>query len=82
MRLVDRPVLFGTHLIYYYYFNRLRFPTQDNPQNKISEQGEIAFSFSVKKAIDFSLFDLDRIGLGFRFGDGLKGVSLFFSLPY
>ena len=81
-RLLDRPLIIGTHLIYYYYFNRLRFPTADDPQNKISEQGEIAFSLSVKKAIDFSLFDLDRIGLGYRFGGGIQGVSLFFSLPY
>jgi len=81
-KLLDRPLIVGTHLIYYYYFNRLRFPTANDPDNKISEQGEIAISLSVKKAIDFSLFDLDRIGLGFRFGAGLKGVSLFFSLPY
>jgi len=82
MRLADRPLLFGTHLIYYYYFNRLRFPTADDPQNKISEQGQIAFSLSVKKAIDFSLFDLDRIALGYTFGGGVRGISLFFSLPY
>ena len=81
-KVLDRPLILGTHVIYYYYFNRLRFPTADDPQNKISEQGELAFSLSVKKAIDFSLFDLDRIGLGFRFGAGIKGVSLFFSLPY
>jgi len=82
MKLLDRPLIFGTHLIYYYYFNRLRFPTADDPQNKISEQGQIAFSLSVKKAIDFSLFDLDRIALGYTFGGGVQGVSLFFSLPY
>ncbi|HTS52506.1 MAG TPA: hypothetical protein VMH26_04465 [Burkholderiales bacterium] len=82
MRVLDRPIIVGGHLIYYYYFKRLRFPTNNDVQNKIEEQGEIAFSLSVKKAIDFNLFDLDRIGLGFRFGGGVQGVSLFFSLPY
>ena len=82
LKVLDRPLIVGGHLIYYYYFKRLRFPTNNDVQNKIDEQGEIAFSLSVKKAIDFSLFDLDRIGLGFRFGGGVQGISLFFSLPY
>lgn len=82
VKVLDRPVIVGGHLIYYYYFKRLRFPTANDVQNKIDEQGEIAFSLSVKKAIDFSLFNLDRIGLGYRFGGGVQGISLFFSLPY
>jgi len=77
-----RPIIVGSHLIYYYFFNRLRFPTNNDVQNKISEQGEIAFSLSVKKALDFELFDLDRIGLGYQFGGGIQGIRLFFSLPY
>ncbi len=82
VRVSGRPIIVGGHLIYYYFFNRLRFPTNNDVQNKISEQGEIAFSLSVKKALDFELFDLDRIGLGFQFGGGVEGIRLFFSLPY
>jgi hypothetical protein len=82
VKVLDRPVIVGAHLIYYYYFKRLRFPTDNDVQNKLEEQHEIALSLSVKKAIDFSLFDLDRIGLGFRSGGGVQGISLFFSLPY
>jgi hypothetical protein len=82
VRVADRPIIVGGHLIYYYYFKRLRFPTNNDVENKIEEQGEIAVSLSVKKAIDFSLFNLDRIGLGFTFGGGVQGISLFFSLPY
>jgi hypothetical protein len=81
-KILDRTIIVGTHLIYYYFFNRLRFPTNNDPGNKISEQGEIAFSLSVKSAINFDLFDLDRIGLGFRFGGGVQGIRLFFNLPY
>ncbi len=81
-KIVDRPIIVGGHVIYYYYFKRLRFPTNNDVGNKIDEQGELAVSLSVKKAIDFELFDLDRIGLGFQFGGGIQGVRLFFSLPY
>jgi hypothetical protein len=81
-RVSGRPIIVGGHLIYYYFFNRLRFPTNNDVENKISEQGEIAFSLSVRKALDFELFDLDRIGLGYQFGGGIQGIRLFFSLPY
>jgi hypothetical protein len=82
VKVLDRPIIVGGHVIYYYYFKRLRFPTNNDADNKIDEQGELAVSLSVKKAIDFELFDLDRIGLGFQFGGGIQGVRLFFSLPY
>jgi len=78
----DRPALFGVHLIYYYYFKRLRFPTANDVQNKVEEQTEVAVSMSVREPVSFGLFDLDRIGLGYRFGGGVQGISLFFNLPY
>jgi len=81
-KILDRTIYVGTHLIYYFYFTRLRFPTQNDTTNKISEQGEVAFSLSVRKAINFELFDLDRIGLGYLFGGGVQAVRLFFTLPY
>jgi len=81
-KILDRTIYVGTHLIYYFYFTRLRFPTQNDTTNKISEQGEVAFSLSVRKAINFELFDLDRIGLGYQFGGGVQAVRLFFTLPY
>ena len=61
---------------------RLRFPTSNDVENKVEEQTEIAASMSVKKPLSFELFDLDRIGLALRFGGGVQGVSLFFSLRY
>jgi hypothetical protein len=81
-KILDRTIYVGTHLIYYFYFTRLRFPTQNDITNKISEQGEVAFSLSVRSPINFDLFSLDRIGLGFQFGGGVQGVRLFFNLPY
>ena len=82
LQVQERPALAGVHFMYYYYFKRLRFPTSSNLENTISQQTEIAFSLSVKKPLDFELFDLDRVGLAYRFGGGFRGVSLFFSLPY
>ena len=80
--LFGHPTKIGYHLIYYNYFNRLRFPTAGNVENKISEQGEIAISLATTTPVDFRLFDLDRIGLAFQAGGGVQAVRLFFSLPY
>jgi len=78
----DYNIRIGYHLIYYYYFSRLKYAISNNIDNKISEQGEIAISLSTPKPIDLKLFDLDRIGLAFRAGGGIQAVRLFFNLPY
>ncbi len=81
-RRFDRPTRIGYHANYFYYFSRLRFPTGDNIDNKISEEGELAVSLSTTKPVSFKLFDVDRVGLAFRVGGGIQAVRLFLSLPY
>jgi hypothetical protein len=80
--LFGHPAKIGYHLIYYNYFTRLRFPTANNVENKISEQGEIAISLATTTPVSLRLFDLDRIGIAFRGGGGVEAVRIFFSLPY
>jgi hypothetical protein len=82
LQFYDQNVRIGYHLIYYYYFSRLKYAISENINNKISEQGEFAISLSTPKPVDFKLFDLDRIGLAFRAGGGVQAVRLFFNLPY
>jgi hypothetical protein len=79
---LDREARAGFHLIYYHYFKRLLFPHIDNTQNSVLEEGEIGFSLATRVPISFELFDLDRVGIAFRFGGGIQAVRLFFSLPY
>ena len=81
-RLFDRAMTLGYHLIYYQYFSRLRDPRADNVDNTISEQGEIGISLLARKPISLELFDLERVGIAFRVGDGIQAVRLFFNLPY
>jgi hypothetical protein len=38
-KVVDRPIIVGGHVIYYYYFNRLRFPTNNDVGSKIEQSG-------------------------------------------
>ena len=82
LRLSNRATSIDLHLIYYYYFNRLRFPASNNAQNKISEQGEFGVSVKTHTPFSLKLFDIDRIGVAFRIGGGTQGVRLFLNLPY
>jgi hypothetical protein len=82
IRLWDRAASVDYHLIHYYYFNPLSFPTWSNTENKISAQSEFGVSLKTRTPVALKLFDIDRIGLAFRIGGGISGVRLFFNLPY
>jgi hypothetical protein len=82
LKLWDHATSIDYHLIYYYYFNRLFFPVSDNPQNKLAEQSELGISLKTRTPVSLRLFDVDRIGIAFRVGDGVQGMRVFLSLPY
>jgi hypothetical protein len=82
MTLWNHPASIDYHLIYYYYFNRLLFPVSDNPDNRIAEQSEFGVSLKTHTPVSLKLFDVDRIGIAFRVGDGIQGMRVFFNLPY
>jgi hypothetical protein len=82
LRLWDRAASVDYHLIHYYYFNPLSFPTWANTENKISGQSEFGVSLKMRTPVALKMFDIDRIGLAFRIGGGISGVRLFFNLPY
>jgi hypothetical protein len=82
MKIADHAMSVDYHLLYYYYFTRLRYAIASNTENTISEQGEVAISLHARDPFSLKLFDIDRIGIAFRMGGGITGVRLFMSLPY
>jgi hypothetical protein len=77
-----RRLEFGMHFAHYYYVDGLLFPLADNVDNTQRSEGEIGISLRVRKPLDFKLFSADMVGLGFRGGDNVTAVRLFFGLPY
>jgi len=80
--LFGRAVNIGITPVYYYYFSHLRFAQFSEPDNRIGEEFELAFSIVTRQPWSLKLFDVDRIGLAFRFSSDVTGVSLFTSLPF
>lgn len=70
------------HAIYYGYFNDLEFVLPGSEVVALRNEFELAVSLTPRKAWDVLGFDLDVVGLGYRFSDDTKGITLFTSLPF
>ena len=69
-------------LIYYYYFNQLKFAKVNDADNRIGEEFELALSVMSRKPWSLKYFDVDRVGLAIRTSKDVVGVSLITSLPF
>jgi len=84
----DGPVVgtqttrFWSHAIYYGYFNNLEFVLPGNEVVALRNEFELALSLAPSRPWKVLGFELDTIGLGYRFGNDTKGVTLFTSLPF
>ena len=80
--LFDRAAFIGFTPSYSYYFNKLNFAEFDDADKRMREQIELAVSVMSRKPWSLKYFDIDRVGLAFRSGDEVIGVSLFTTLPF
>jgi len=80
--LFGRNVVLSIVPIYYYYFRRLRFPEFDDPDNKVHEEGELAFSVLAKQPFKVLGMKVDRVGVALRHGNDISGVRIFTTLPF
>lgn len=80
--LFGRAVVLSIVPVYYYYFRRLRFPEFDDPDNKIHEEGELAFSVLAKQPFKVLGINVDRVGVALRYGDDVSGIRIFTTLPF
>ena len=79
VRFRQQQLLVRPHILYYRYFNDLEFlvPPPDGRVVSLDEEVEVALSVGTKKPQRFGLFQPDRIGLGVRFSEEVKGVRIF-----
>lgn len=73
---------FATSLIYYRYLDNPSF-AQGNDRSK-SVNGELEWSLAVafREPRELLGIELERIGLGFRYGDNIKGIRLVTEFPF
>ena len=76
-----KPMFASVYAMQYWYFIDLVFnPETVNPRNGSNSQ-ELGMTFGFDNPINMQLFDLERIGLGLRYTNGLKVIRLLFNFP-
>jgi len=66
------------HIIHYWYFNNLDLSIVNEDPEELNQEVEVALALGTREHVNLWLFKFDRIGLGYRKGDTIEGVRLFF----
>ena len=77
-----RKTNIGGYFAYYYYFDDLEFERLQRNPIEIDDQFEIGITFGTYEPIRIGWWDLKRVGIAYRFGDGLKAIRLISSFPF
>lgn len=81
-RIFDRPADVGLHVIYYMHFHDVDFREIGRETLQVHEEFEIGATLGLTRPISVLGLDIDRLGVGYRFGDGLSAIRLVGSLPF
>jgi hypothetical protein len=74
--LFDRAANVGVHFVHYAFFNRVDFLLDETSRRSVSQQYEFAMTLGTYRPIELMGFELQRIGLGVRLGEGLVAIRL------
>jgi hypothetical protein len=73
---------FGLSFIYYYFFPSAKFSLPGESPLEVSNQFEFGINIGSAKPTKLWMFNNPRIGVSYRFGDGLTGVRAQFGFPF
>lgn len=69
-------------LIYYYYLDNPSFEQGDDRQKNVTGEFEWSLALNFEKPRKLMGIEFDRLGLGFRYGDNIRGVRLVTRFPF
>jgi hypothetical protein len=72
----------GVSFVYYYFFPSAKFSLPGQSALAVSNQFEFGVSVGSAKPFELWIFENPRIGVSYRFGDGLTGVRANFGFPF
>jgi hypothetical protein len=72
----------GGSFVYYYFFPSAKFSLPGKLPLEVSNQFEFAISVGAAKPATLWIFENPRIGVSYRFGDGLTGFRVNFGFPF
>lgn len=73
---LDRAANVGVHFVHYAFFNRIDFLVDETSRRSVSQQYEFAMTVGTYRPIQLMGFELQRIGVGVRLGEGLTAIRL------
>ncbi len=76
--LSGRRLYLKPHLVHYWYFNELDFTVVDSNPVELNQEIEVALALGTNEHMKLWLLKFDRVGIGYRKGDEIEGVRLFF----
>lgn len=72
----------GVSFIYYYFFPSAKFSLPGESPLEVSNQFEFGINVGSAKPAKLWIFNNPRLGISYRFGDGLTGVRAQFGFPF
>jgi hypothetical protein len=72
----------GLSFIYYYFFPSAKFSLPGESPLEVSNQFEFGLNVGSAKPAKLWIFNNPRLGVSYRFGDGLTGVRAQFGFPF
>jgi hypothetical protein len=72
----------GVSFVYYYFFPSAKFSLPGQLPLEVSNQFEFGISVGAAKPATLWIFENPRIGVSYRFGDGLTGFRVNFGFPF
>jgi hypothetical protein len=72
----------GVSFVHYYFFPSAKFSLPGQRPLEVSNQFEFGVSFGAAKPAMLWIFESPRIGVSYRFGDGLTGFRVNFGFPF
>ncbi len=81
IKLFKNPGYLSFYGMNYYYFDGIAIDV-DTKKIHIYTQWELGLTFSTVPNLKIWWFSIERVGIGYRFGDGFSAVRLVFGMPF
>jgi len=80
--LLNKSGYLSLYAINYYYFDDVTVIDSETIPIEVDTQWELGITFSSIPSWKFWFFEIERVGLGYRFGDGFSAIRLVFGMPF
>ena len=82
LNLFNKAGYLSLYGVNYYYFDDAKVIDSETKTIEVDTQWELGITFSSIPNWKIWFFEIERVGVGYRFGDGFSAVRLVFGMPF